>query len=652
MVVTVGQQLGNYQLTRLLGRGGFADVYLGKHVHLDTFAAIKVLHTHLSQVDVEKFRNEARTIGRLTHPNIVRVLDYGVQGATPYLVMDFAPNGSLRQHHPKGLSVPLATIVHYVDQVAAALQFAHDEGLVHRDVKPENILVGRRNEILLSDFGIALVSQSSRHRSVKEMAGTITYMAPEQIHAKPQPASDQYALGVIVYEWLSGENPFHGSFFELASQHLLALPPPLYGRVHGVTSAIERVVLTALAKDPEQRFVSVKAFANAFKQACHYLLQRDPNAMPHLIKMLYDAPLAEVNTSERIEQQKIGISRRKLFVGGLAALAVLTGGATILGLTGKIPGVAFGSASTPTPASKVIQPPGTTLYTYRGHSDQVSAVKWSPDGTQIASGSFDTSVQVWDAMTGNNVLSYHGHTDKVCTVAWSLDGTRIASGGFDATVQVWDSTTSTQLFTYSGHSHAVRAVEWSTKPIGKYIASGSADNTVQVWDAGTRALVYTYRGHTNGVNTLVWSPDGTRIASAGVDNTVQVWKSSTGELLVTYTGHPKEIQSVAWSPDGTRVASASYDQTVQIWDANSGSRITTFTGHSDYVNAVTWSPDGRQIASASRDGTVRVWDPSTADIKIIYNKHSNQVVAVNWSPDGTRIASGGLDDTVQVWQAV
>jgi eukaryotic-like serine/threonine-protein kinase len=398
MVVALGQQLGNYQLTRLLGRGGFADVYLGKHIHLDTFAAVKVLHTHLSEVEVERFRNEARTIARLTHLNIVRVLDYGVQGTTPFLVMDYAPNGSLRQHHPKGLSVPLATIVHYVNQVAAALQYAHDENLVHRDVKPENILVGRRNEVLLSDFGIALVNQSSRYRSVMEMAGTIAYMAPEQIHAKPQPASDQYALGVIVYEWLSGEYPFHGSFFELASQHMLAPPPPLYGSVHGVSPAIERVVLTALAKDPAQRFVNVQAFANAFKQACHYLLQQNPDAVPHLVTMPYHSPSPEdLNTSYRLGQLKKGISRRKILVGGLAGLATLAGGTVLLGLTGKIPfpiEVAFGSGSTQTPVPTTVQPPGTTLYTYRGHSGQVSAVKWSPEGTQIASGSFDTTVML------------------------------------------------------------------------------------------------------------------------------------------------------------------------------------------------------------------------------------------------------------------
>jgi len=158
----VGQQLGNYRLIRMLGEGGFAEVYLGEHIHLGTKAAIKVLHTQLTSDDVDKFRDEARTIANLIHPNIVRVLEFGIEGKTPFLVMDYAPNGTLRQKHPKGVPLPLPTIVNYVKQIAEALQSAHEEKFIHRDVKPENMLLGRRGEVLLSDFGIALVAQSSR----------------------------------------------------------------------------------------------------------------------------------------------------------------------------------------------------------------------------------------------------------------------------------------------------------------------------------------------------------------------------------------------------------------------------------------------------------------------------------------------------------
>src|SRR5437667_8345053 len=144
----VGQQLGNYRLIRLLGKGSFAEVYLGEHIHLGTAAAIKVLYTQLTSEDVDKFRNEARIIARLIHPHIVRVLEFGVEGKTPFLVMDYAPNGTLRQRHAKGVILPLTTIVTYVKQIADALQYAHQEKLIHRDIKPENMLLGRRHDVL------------------------------------------------------------------------------------------------------------------------------------------------------------------------------------------------------------------------------------------------------------------------------------------------------------------------------------------------------------------------------------------------------------------------------------------------------------------------------------------------------------------------
>ncbi len=264
----IGQQFGNYRLVRLIGQGGFADVYLAEHIHLNTQAAIKVLQMRLIGTNIEQFRNEARTIASLLHPNIIRVLDFGLEDGIPFLVMDYAPNGTLRQRYPKGVQLHLVTIVSYIKQVASALQYAHDRKLIHRDVKPENMLLGRNNEVLLSDFGLVLIAQSTGSRSTQEMGGTVAYMAPEQLQGKPRPASDHYSLGVVVYEWLSGERPFSGAFVEIASQQMLTPPPPLYNRVPGISPAIEQVVLTALAKEPQQRFASVQAFAIALEQAC------------------------------------------------------------------------------------------------------------------------------------------------------------------------------------------------------------------------------------------------------------------------------------------------------------------------------------------------------------------------------------------------
>jgi hypothetical protein len=163
------QQVGNYLVLRLLGQGSFAKVYLGEHIHLGTRAAIKILRTQLSEEDVKKFNTEAKIIAGLTHPNIVKVLEFGFADNVPFLVMDFAPYGSVR--YPKGTQLPPATIIPYVKQVAAALQYAHDRGVIHRDVKPENMLIGRMNEILLSDFGIA-VELKTRSQKPQDIAGS------------------------------------------------------------------------------------------------------------------------------------------------------------------------------------------------------------------------------------------------------------------------------------------------------------------------------------------------------------------------------------------------------------------------------------------------------------------------------------------------
>jgi serine/threonine protein kinase len=262
------RQFGNYRLIRLLGQGGFADVYLGVHIHLNTQAAIKILRPRLVGSTLEDFRKEAQVIARLIHPYIVRVLEFDVEEGIAFLVMDYAPNGSLRQRHPKNIPVPPAIVVSYVKQVAAALQYAHYNKLIHRDVKPENMLVGWNNDILLSDFGLVLPALSSGSLTTREMAGTVPYMAPEQIQGKPRPASDQYALGIVVYEWLTGERPFQGSALEVYGQHLHVLPRPLRDRVPALSPAIEQVVLRALAKEPDQRFEGVQAFATAFEDAC------------------------------------------------------------------------------------------------------------------------------------------------------------------------------------------------------------------------------------------------------------------------------------------------------------------------------------------------------------------------------------------------
>ena len=682
MTDRVGQRLGNYRLVRKIGQGGFAEVYLGQHIYLETFAAIKVLHARLESDDVEYFLTEARTVARLLHPNIVRVLEFNVEDTTPFLVVDYAPNGTLRKRHPKGLPVPFTAVVSYSRQVAAALEYAHEQKVIHRDVKPENMLVGRRSEILLSDFGIAVVSHSSRYSSgtqgIQDMAGTVAYMAPEQIQSQACPNSDQYSLGVVVYEWLCGTRPFQGSFAEIAVKHTLTPPPSLLEKVLELSPAVEEVVFKALAKDPQQRFENVQVFALALEKAIGkglattYVFPEAPSTESHtalssttvvlsnpesfeesfatlqsLPPNIVPTPLTTSKLHEHSDSQQPEttglpsqiqhnrISRRGVVI-GLASLAAI-------GLVGG--GIALVThVQTPTHPGQMQT---KLLFTYSGHTDWVWSVAWSPVRERIASASADVTVQVWDATNGDNPIVHH-QADTVYAVAWSHDGSRVASSGYDKTVQVWDPTFGDSFLTYSGHSSWVWSVAWS--PDAKSIASAGGDKTVQVWNASSGQHLYTYRGHTGNVYSVAWSPDGRHIASASSDGTVQVWFPANGDLLYTLRLYNTTMWSVAWSPDGKRIAAGSNNNTIQVWNATDGSYQYILGGHTDFVYSVAWSPDGKYIASASGDKTVRIWDASNGHHLCTYSGHSDIVRSVTWSSDNRRLASASFDKTVQVWQ--
>ncbi|MEO8954911.1 MAG: serine/threonine-protein kinase [Ktedonobacteraceae bacterium] len=593
MLDRTGQQLGNYVLKSLLGQGGFADVYLGEHIYLKRLVAVKVLQMRMTENELQEFVLEAQMIAALDHTHIVRVHDFGVDRDTSFLVMDYAPHGSLRHKHAKRIPLPLATIVSYVKQVAAALQYAHDQKLIHRDIKPENMLLGKHNDVLVSDFGLAVVARSTRSWEEQKIAGTAPYMSPEHFRAKAVPASDQYSLAVAVYEWLTGSPPFdEGNFMQLGYQHSYVPVPPLHEKNPTITvpARLEQVVMKGLAKEPGQRFERIEAFANALEQA---LKPQNP---------------------------------------------------------------IIATPPTP-PKPAIVSPPiGTTLVTYREHTGWVNAVAWVPNGTHIASGSNDASAQIWDARTGSQkssnkasvlmavawsldgkrlaygggdfkvyiwdpvqrheILQYTGHSDWIYALSWSPDGRYIVSGGGYA----------------AGKAHA-------------------HDFTLHIWDTITGTCLLKYKGHTKDVYAIQWSPDGRFIASGGDDNVVRVWEVTTGRLVYTYTRHTLIVKAIAWSRDSRRLVSGSADGTVQVWDALTGDKVLSYGGQADVVMTVAWSSDGRQIASGGGDTMVHIWDAMTGKTIYVYKGHSDFVNALSWSPDSTRIASGGADKTVQVWQA-
>ncbi len=637
----VGMTLQNrYTLRRRVGTGGFATVWLARDRRLDRDVALKVPRTSRAARSSDTFVAEARRLAKLRHPKIVPVYDVESGQGSVFIASAFIEGQTLADVIGRG-NLGYRQSVDMVAKIADALHHAHQQGFVHRDVKPANILIDSDGEPHLTDFGIAVPIDASS--TTPGLSGTLCYMAPEQARGDGEPVdarTDVFSLGVVLYELLSGQRPFDDTNPVAVREAILAsAPPSLRNCSEDVPHNVVAVCQKALSKCPKERFQSASGFADALR-TCVSRPQLQTNRAAALIvaATLLAAVVAwssrpDVPATDSPDAATSEPSRNR------------RSGST-------------STTVTEAPKSPQQQPVVVEVdRVLRGHTGRVSSLALSTDGRWLVSGSWDRSARVWDMNSGDEVALLTGHETGIASICISPDGQLIASGGGhnyeDPSVRIWNRVTGQQLHQFMDHKHNVMAVDWD--PNGNFFVSGSLDNTIRRWnvDDFTSTPVGVFRRpNFNNWNQQVWdaavSPDSAQIAVGLRDGSVRVIAAHNGRQLRQFSGHQSWVVAVAWSPDGHLLASGSKDQTVCVWDAHSGQRLHQWDPGLGNINTIEFSNSSNTIICGGESSDFVRIRTANGTVTHLYRGHSESIQHVAVTPLG-QVISASHDATIRVW---
>lgn len=623
-------RLGHYDVLKVIGHGGMGVVLGGFDTHLQRPVALKVMAPKLADDETarKRFCREARAAAAITHQHVVAV--YHVEREEginlPFLVMQLVNGESLEQRLQREGRLPFQEIVRVGSEIASGLAAAHAQGLIHRDIKPDNILLEAPGDrVKLTDFGLARAAEDVKLTQSGMIAGTPAYMSPEQAKGEPlDHRSDLFSLGSVLYTMTAGQPPFDGnSSFVVLRRITEEDPKPIAELNPQAAGWLIGVIEKLHAKDPADRIQTAQEVADLFRSQ---LARIESGVAPALT----DCP----------------VRRRRMYAAlwaGIGALGLLAA----LVLT-EATGLTRFFAAAPVPTQGEESPSAALRATLTGNAGPVRGVALSPDGDTLAMALDDGTVKLWDPKAGRVKATINAHKGSIWSVAFSPDGQRLATAGDDGVVKFWDTATWKEHGSFQ-HSSSVRGVAFS--PDRKRVVTGSRNGSVGVCDIASGKEVASTAGHAGLVTAVAFSKDGKTIASAGGDKIIKLWDAQSGQEQITLQGHAGSVYTVAFSPDSRTVASGSWDKTVKIWDVGTGSCLATLPGHTQDVWSVAFSPDGRMLASAAEDRTVKVWDVASNRELGTYKGHTGTIYAVTFFPDGSRIASGGRDGTICIWES-
>ncbi len=671
--------VSGYEILGWLGEGGMGVVYKARQVSLKRTVALKVIRKKLLARPraINRFLREAQAAASLLHSHIVIIYDAGRTQDTYYYSMEYVDGIDLARLLKQGELLSVGQVCDYLRQAALGLQHAFERGLVHRDIKPGNLIVSPppqpgvsptatglpfRGAILkILDMGLARLDQLTDSappelsKPVKEtVMGTPDYMAPEQWLNPHQVdiRADLYSLGCTGYQLLTGSPPFSATDWKKKRRrHLTDEATPIEQLRPEVPPEIGAIIRRLLEKDSEDRYQTPADLAEVLEPWCW----PDDSTRPS-VRGEKPPSSVEIRMDTLVEglKRKSGEHARPSEL-PRALESIPAGSASRSSMEIRLD--SFIDPIKRRSAEKLKPGTGAMLRQMEGHKDWVWSVALSHDGRRALSGSKDATVRLWDVETGNLLACLEGHEAEVVSVAFSADGSRALSGSIDKTVRLWDLESGREVRSFRGHTDSVVSVAFSED--GNSTLSASRDGTIRICDLASGGesrrivsqmdivgLAFSANGMT-ALGNCIRSP--TRLLPVP-KNTVRMWALESGRELRRFEGHAHLIWSVALSPDGRRALSGSEDNTVRLWEVGSGREIFRLRGHAGWAWTVAFSPDGRRAISGSDDKTLRLWNLDKGIEICCLEGHADWVSSVVFAPDGRTALSGSNDHTLRLWR--